>query len=247
MHDIKIASLIPTAALEDYALKCFRENAVEVFRCREMDELQAALRREHFDGLLLHDDERELSYCLAALKLSCSEDIPVIVFGRGSGESMALALQQGADEYCFHAEGPAALLQRMQARVQQRVQRRTVQQHRKRLQAGVCMLDAESRSLSAAEREVSLTAREFALAWALFMNPGRVVSFNRLSQEIWSRSSDICKRTIEQHVYKLRRKIVGTVGAQRCPGVPCIEAVYGVGYRLHVAAAVEPNEFSAKN
>ncbi len=244
MHDIKIASLIPTTALEDYALKCFRENAIEVCRCRDMNELLAALRREHFDGLLLHDDERELSYRLAALKLGGSEDIPVIVFGRGGGESMALALQQGADEYCFHAEGPAALLQRMQARVQQR---RTAQQHQQRLQAGVCMLDSESRSISAEGREVSLTAREFALAWALFMNAGRVVSFNRLSQEIWSRPSDIGKRTIEQHVYKLRRKIVGTVGSQCCSGVPSIEAVYGVGYRLHVAATCEPKGVSAPN
>jgi DNA-binding response OmpR family regulator len=235
MNKIKIAALIPTATLEGFALNSFRDNTVELFRYRELAALQSALRRECFDALLVHDDERELGYFLATIKANCYDDTPIIVFGRGDGKSMALALQLGADEYCFSSEGPAALLQRMHARVQHRILSRAAQQHQKRIRAGICMLDAESRCLSVAQREVSLTAREFALAWALFTKMGRVVSFNRLSQEIWSRSSDIGKRTIEQHVYKLRRKIIETAGSRQCAGMPTIEAVYGVGYRLLVA------------
>jgi DNA-binding response OmpR family regulator len=67
----------------------------------------------------------------------------------------------------------------------------------------------------------------------LFENLGRVVSMRTLSTEIWGRPSDIGKRTIEQHVYKLRRKLGQTTGPGR-DNVPKIQTVYGVGYRLHL-------------
>jgi DNA-binding response OmpR family regulator len=228
---MKIASLFLTPGLEDYALAACRdddEGRTEVSRFHELSALLAALRWRNFEALVVEDDEHELPHWLAALHLRTGAGVPTIVFGAGGAEGMARALQRGADEYATHSEGPAALLQRVRARVQQRAEQRQV----RRLQAGACSLDANSRCLKHEDHEVSLTAREFALAWALFYNLGRVVTFHTLSNEIWGRSSDIGKRTIEQHVYKLRRKMGSAAGAAQ--GLPNIQAVYGVGYRLQL-------------
>ncbi|WP_186830742.1 winged helix-turn-helix domain-containing protein [Mitsuaria sp. TWR114] len=78
------------------------------------------------------------------------------------------------------------------------------------------------------DQEISLTAREFALAWVLFSNAGRVVSASSLTARVWGGGTDICKRTLEQHVYRLRRKLSGgATGA-----VVRIQAIYSIGYRL---------------
>lgn len=227
---MRIASLFLTPSLGDYALAGCNERDPDTGRFHDLPALLAALRWQSYDALVLEDDEQQLPHWLAALHQRTDAGVPIIVFGSGGAEGMSRALQRGADEYATHAEGPAALLQRVRARVQQRAERRRV----RRLQAGSCSLDADLRCLRYRDQEISLTAREFALAWALFYNLERVVTFHALSSEIWGRSSDIGKRTIEQHVYKLRRKIGGTRAPQE--QTPYIQAVYGVGYRLHVGS-----------
>ncbi len=223
---MKIASLFLNPGVEDYALAACQERQVEVSRHHDVGAALAAVRWQQLQALVIEDAGPELAHWLAALQMRGGAGAPVVVFGAGGAERIAAALQRGADDYATHAEGPAALVQRLQARVQMRREREQARQ----LQAGPCSLDAGSRCLKNQGREVSLTAREFALAWTLFANLGRVVSYHTLSSEIWGRPSDISKRTIEQHVYRLRRKIAGAIGAAR--GRPSIQAVYGVGYRL---------------
>jgi DNA-binding winged helix-turn-helix (wHTH) protein len=57
---------------------------------------------------------------------------------------------------------------------------------------------------------------------------------------VWGRSSDVCKRTLEQHIYKLRRKLAT---GRRGAGFR-IQAVYSVGYRLDLIA--QPCEWSSR-
>ncbi len=77
---------------------------------------------------------------------------------------------------------------------------------------------------------IDLTPREFAVAWILFSRCGEYVSRRQMAGAVWSSSDDIVGRTLEQHIYKLRKKLElnGTRGVQ-------LRAVYARGYQLDVA------------
>jgi DNA-binding winged helix-turn-helix (wHTH) protein len=83
--------------------------------------------------------------------------------------------------------------------------------------------------------ELTLTPREFALAKILFAGVGRVVPLSSLSARVWGVSVELSKRTLEQHVYKLRRKL------KECFREDVrIQAAYGIGYRLDLIVSVPP-------
>jgi DNA-binding response OmpR family regulator len=67
------------------------------------------------------------------------------------------------------------------------------------------------------------------MAWLFFSSPGVYFSRNTISIAIWGVNRDIANRTIEQHVYKLRKKL--KLGVER--GL-IIRADYTQGYRLEL-------------
>jgi DNA-binding response OmpR family regulator len=80
-------------------------------------------------------------------------------------------------------------------------------------------------------RSIQLTPREFATAWLFFTNAGVSLTRSMVAKSIWGSETDCAERTIEQHIYKLRKKL--TLGADN--GVT-LRTVYSVGYRLEVFA-----------
>ena len=91
------------------------------------------------------------------------------------------------------------------------------------------------------EIPLELTSREFALAWMLFSNLGVRLSREQISAAVWSTTSEIADRTLEQHIYKLRKKL------QLSPrtGV-CLRTLYSMGYKLERwEAEVEQEEADA--
>jgi DNA-binding response OmpR family regulator len=92
-------------------------------------------------------------------------------------------------------------------------------------------LDRNEGSLLDRGQPVKLTPREFALAWLFFGSPGRCLGRDAIGLAVWGADKDVANRTIEQHVYKLRRKI--KLGHSR--GV-VLRTSYGQGYRLEYSA-----------
>ena len=74
------------------------------------------------------------------------------------------------------------------------------------------------------EREVKLTAKEFELLRALMERPGRVLTRDRLLDEVWGSDITVTSRTIDTHLKRLREKL-GDAG-------DFVETVRGVGYRF---------------
>lgn len=225
---MNIALLCQSRPLEIFAASALREAGLEISSYHHLSALLSSMRLSEPRAVLLQDDHEHVPDCLAALRMHGTHPLPVIVVGLGDSVSISRALQMGADDYAAIREGGDSLVHRIRGRIASRQARPNPTS----LRAGPYVLHAPTQSMSLHDGEVSLTSREFALAWALFENLGRVVSMKTLSTEIWGRSSDIGKRTIEQHVYKLRRKL-GKDGPGR-KNVPKIQTVYGVGYRLHI-------------
>lgn len=226
---MKVATLFPSRSLEHFAATALREAGFDLTSHQHLTSLLAALRADDAQAVLLEDHETLIDGWLAAMRMHTGRPLPIVVLGVGDSVGISRALQRGADDYAVIGDGALPLVQRLQGRIRSREEQQRVTS----LRAGPYSLHAPTQILSTGGAEVSLTAREFALAWALFENLGRVVSMQALSAEIWGRSSDIGKRTLEQHVYKLRRKFSGDAAVGLGRG-PRIQTVYGVGYRLEI-------------
>jgi DNA-binding response OmpR family regulator len=75
------------------------------------------------------------------------------------------------------------------------------------------------------EEEVRLSAKEFALLHALAVEPRRVLSKAELLRDVWGYASIGTTRTVDAHVCRLRKKLVGGTRSY-------VVNVRGVGYRL---------------
>jgi DNA-binding response OmpR family regulator len=149
--------------------------------------------------------------------------LPIIVASLHSEEDKVVdALALGADDYIFKPVRVQELLARIAAHL------------RKGSPAGGEVLDLAPHRLHPAERlltlegrPVELTPKEFELLWCLCRNKGRLVSRQRLLEEVWGVAADLDTRTVDAHVSRLRRKLGWTDGS---PWM--IAAGYGHGYRL---------------
>ncbi|WP_218158399.1 response regulator transcription factor [Variovorax sp. 770b2] len=153
----------------------------------------------------------------------------------GTGEtpkSASIALDAGADEFVSRPWIAAELSARVHAAL-----RRADGPHRQSmtLTCGCCRLDVAGRKLVTASRSVELTGRETALARMMFQSVGGVVSRRALAR-IWEMEEDLASRSIEQHIYQLRRKIRLCAGAD-----VTLRNVYARGYQLESMAAASGN------
>ncbi|HEX6703359.1 MAG TPA: response regulator transcription factor [Albitalea sp.] len=223
---MKIATLFSSRVMEEHTLAAFGSHDLVALPQAEIGALIACLHRGDVDAVVLEDDRPQLAHWLPALHQQVAAPAPVIIVGHGDTEGIMCALRMGAADYASTAAGGAFIVARVQAQIELR--RRLAQ--RSVLQVAGYELDADTHTASHADREVTLTGREFGMAWLLFHHRGQVVNFETLATRVWGRSVEITKRSIEQHAYRLRRKL--GPGLRSDPSRLRIQAVYGVGYRL---------------
>lgn len=94
------------------------------------------------------------------------------------------------------------------------------------LEVGQVTLNRSTRRVTAGGVEIALTATEFDLLSYLMAHPGRVVSRDRLLEEVWGYAAVVGTRTVDVHVAQVRAKL-----GQASP----IRTVRGVGYAAEPA------------
>ena len=95
------------------------------------------------------------------------------------------------------------------------------------VQFGRVSIDLMSVEVRRSDRSVSLTAMEFRVLRFFVTNPKRVISRDRLLNEVWGYQSYPCTRTVDNHVLKLRQKL------EPQPAHPVhFQTVHGIGYKF---------------
>ncbi len=162
-------------------------------------------------------------------RLRRSSDLPIIMLtARNEDIDKILGLELGADDYMTKPFNTRELLARIKA-----ILRRTVHSEaggRKTIRMGDLQVDLIRHRVTVEEREISLTAREYALLSFLASNPGRVYSREQLLEEVWG--YDFCgdARTVDVHIRHLREKM------ETHPAEPhYILTVWGTGYKFREA------------
>lgn len=186
------------------------------------------IRRKSFDLILIDvplepkDDDPILSW----LNCRAADDTAVMVTSTARNPFMAaMLLNSGADDFVVRPFEPIEFIARVNALLR-RTKRRPA---KSTIELAGFILDRDAAKFHYRGTPIELTPREFSIAWLLFSAPGVYISRETISLTVWNANSDIAGRTIEQHVYKLRKKLL--LGPER--GV-ILRTAYNQGYRLEV-------------
>ncbi len=154
------------------------------------------------------------------------EEIPIIMLtAKGEDIDKVLGLELGADDYMTKPFNPRELVARMKAILRRSGTRE--EGLRKQIQIGALQIDLLQHRVRQGEREIDLTAKEFALLSFLASNAGRVYSREELLEQIWGYNYYGDARTVDVHIRHLREKI------EEDPSNPqLIITVWGTGYKF---------------
>ena len=139
----------------------------------------------------------------------CSElrasgkNMPIIMLSvKGEIDTKVDLLQTGADDYLTKPFSFTELSARIKALL-----RRPQKIEGEVLCIGDLVLDAGSRTVARAGKEVGLTPKEFFLLEYLMRNRGRVMSRQALLEHVWDVNADPFTNTVETHIVNLRKKL----------------------------------------
>jgi len=159
------------------------------------------------DGMDVLQAVRAAGNSVAVLVASARDAVPDRIAG----------LEAGADDYLQKPFDLDELLARVRALL-----RRRAGNGSPLLKAGDIVLDPLRKSVHLAGVAVNLSAREFAVLYALMQRPGAVLSREKLEQSIYGWGEEVGSNAIEVHLHHLRKKL----------GASAIKNVRGVGYRV---------------
>jgi DNA-binding response OmpR family regulator len=160
-----------------------------------------------------------------ALRNSGSK-VPIIMLtARDEVGDRIRGLDLGADDYLTKPFQVSELLARLRA-----VMRRGSAQTSAVIEVGNLTIDTAAQTVNRGDREVTLTARQYAVLEYLARNAGRVVSRTELTEHVWNEGRDTFSNVIDVHITHLRQKI------DREPDEPLIHTRRGAGYILSASA-----------
>jgi len=160
------------------------------------------------------------------------EYVPILMLTAKTTElDRVVGLETGADDYLSKPFGILELQARVKALLRRsRAFSNTVPADPTpagRLSHGGLQIDIEQREVRVADREVSLTAREFDLLLYFAQHPGQVFSRVQLLDQVWGYNHEGYEHTVNSHINRLRAKI------EQNPAQPeYILTVWGVGYKM---------------
>ena len=168
--------------------------------------------------------------CLQLRNYYGEENAPALLLEASHNDLAArsLCLEWGADDYWLADAPPSDLLQRLRHQIQlhQQTPKSIAAINPHQLSLGNLRLDQKERRAWRGNRDLGLTAREYALLLILIEQPGVCVSRKTILEQVWGLTETSEANIIEVYVRYLRRKLEAD-GEKRL-----IHTVRGHGYCL---------------
>ena len=159
-------------------------------------------------------------------ELRAESDVPIVMLtARVEEEDLLAGLGFGADDYLTKPFRPRELAARVKA-----VLRRTGRDNPDgggELSYGPIRVSLRERSATAGDANVALTPTEYRILVLLLREPGRIFSREQIIDRVFGPDFDGFDRTVDTHIYSLRRKLEGPLNGARY-----IHTIYGMGYRF---------------
>jgi two-component system copper resistance phosphate regulon response regulator CusR len=159
--------------------------------------------------------------CRTIRESGCAVPI-LMVTARDAVDARIQGLDSGADDYLVKPFDFGELLARLRALIR----RGRLPLLPERLTVGPLAIDTRSRRVRVRSREVSLTAKEYALLEYFVRRAGDVVSRGDIAEHVWDENYDPVSNVVDVYVQRLRRKL------DRFGGDSLIRTRRGEGYQL---------------
>ena len=196
---------------------CTGADALRLCRDFQPDVIVLDIMLPDMDGLEVCKQIRAFSYCSILFLSSKNDDVDKI-----------LGLSCGGDDYITKPFSPREVAYRVKAQLRrQQYQTGFPSSEEHCLTVGPLLIDRESCRAYKEGREIGLTGREYLLLSYLMENADKIISKERLYEQVWGEYSSICDNTIMVHIRHLREKI------EDIPSHPRqLITVKGLGYKL---------------
>ncbi len=156
-----------------------------------------------------------------AKRIRSADATPILMLtARDSVENRVEGLDSGADDYLVKPFAPEELL----ARIRALLRRTETLGDERPLTFSDLLIDPMTREVKRGDRSIDLTPREFGLLTYLIRNPRRVLTRDRIVQDVWGYDYDGYDNVLEVYIGYLRSKT-------EAGGEPrLIHTVRGIGY-----------------
>ncbi|HVM17916.1 MAG TPA: response regulator transcription factor [Gaiellaceae bacterium] len=157
--------------------------------------------------------------------------VPILMLtARGEEADRIVGLELGADDYVTKPFSAREVVARIRA-VLRRTDGAAPAESGDALDVGELRVDPASRTASLGGEPLELSRKEFDVLALLARDAGRVVTRQRLLEEVWETTWFGSTKTLDVHVSALRRKLGDDPAAPRY-----LHTVRGVGFRLAAPA-----------
>ncbi len=167
-----------------------------------------------------------VAVCVALRKAGKQTPVVMLTARDGVGDRVQ-GLDAGADDYVVKPFAMEELLARLRA-----LFRRSMNRPTNVITVGKLALDPRSTHVRYGSRQITLTAKEFALMQYFMLHAGEVVSRAEILEHVWDANYDGFGNVVDVYVNYLRNKL-------ESDGEPrIIETVRGRGYLMHAGDVV---------
>lgn len=190
-----------------------------LFLCHEFhpDVVVLDIMLPDIDGIEVCRRIRSFSHCPVIMLSSKNEDVDKI-----------LGLACGADDYVTKPFSPKEMVYRIKSQLR-RIQytREEMKTTNTILKLDNITLDTDANLVYKDDKIIELTAKEYGLLRYLMENSNKIISKERLYEQVWEEDSAVCDNTIMVHIRHLREKI------EENPSHPQkLLTIKGLGYKL---------------
>ena len=128
-------------------------------------------------------------------------DLPVLfISGYGRDDTIARALESGAEDYIVKPFSPTELLARVRAVLRRRAQPKS-------FALDQLTIDYQHRQVTLAGQPLELTTTEYEVLRVLSLNAGQVTTYPTLLHQVWGRRSSTNPSIVRAYVTRLRHKL----------------------------------------
>jgi DNA-binding response OmpR family regulator len=151
-----------------------------------------------------------------------SFDLPILLLtARYTVANRVEGLNSGADDYLVKPFAIEELIARVRALTRRRSSSRSAD-----LVIGDLVLNTITKRARRRERQIDLSAKEYAILETLMRHPEQVLSKEQIIQHVWNAEYDAQSKLVEVYIHALRRKIDDNAAMK------LIQTVRGFGYRI---------------